>query len=238
MFLRPHSRNKDGKGHTYWSLVETVRTPDGPRQKTLCYLGELNSSAQARWLRTVEVFNEQGEAQQLKLFPSGVEPPAGDTLRAWQTKGVATDWKIYARNKKSLCLDFRKPEAIEILLKLLPSAAIFVESFRPGTLEAMELPPATLQVSDPTLAPDWENTEVAAPTSSVAVPTAARTDRSIDILLCVTETLVNGVNAAGHPRLHATRFKDCIQGARFWPVPHRFWGPILWATLPLLVRSP
>ncbi|HEY6339355.1 MAG TPA: IS1634 family transposase [Candidatus Sulfotelmatobacter sp.] len=78
MFLRPHSRNKDGKDHIYWSLVETVRTPDGPRQKTLCYLGELNSSAQARWLRTVEVFNEQGEAQQLKLFPSGVEPPADD----------------------------------------------------------------------------------------------------------------------------------------------------------------
>ena len=62
----------------YWSLVETVRTPDGPRQKTLCYLGELNSSAQARWLTTVEVFNEQGEAQQLKLFPSHVAPPADD----------------------------------------------------------------------------------------------------------------------------------------------------------------
>jgi transposase len=78
MFLRPNHRSKDGKDHTYWSLVETVRTPDGPRQKTLCYLGELNSSAQARWLKTVEVFNEQGEAQQLKLFPSQVEPPAGD----------------------------------------------------------------------------------------------------------------------------------------------------------------
>jgi transposase len=75
MFLRPHSRNKDGKDHTYWSLVETVRTPDGPRQKTVCYLGELNSSAQARWLTTVEVFNEQGEARQLKLFPSHVAPP-------------------------------------------------------------------------------------------------------------------------------------------------------------------
>jgi len=62
----------------YWSLVETVRRPDGPRQKTLCYLGELNSSAQARWLTTVEVFNEQGEAQQLKLFPSHVAPPADD----------------------------------------------------------------------------------------------------------------------------------------------------------------
>src|ERR1700746_489368 len=78
MFLRPHRRTKDGKDHIYWSLVETVRTSDGPRQKTLCYLGELNSSAQARWLRTVEVFNEQGEAQQLKLFPSEGEPLAAD----------------------------------------------------------------------------------------------------------------------------------------------------------------
>src|SRR5690349_8493211 len=78
MFLRPNHRGKDGKDHTYWSLVETVRTPNGPRQKTLCYLGELNSSAQARWLTTVEVFNEQGEAQQLKLFPSHVEPPPDD----------------------------------------------------------------------------------------------------------------------------------------------------------------
>jgi transposase len=78
MFLRANLRNKDGKDHTYWSLVETVRTPDGPRQKTLCYLGELNSSAQARWLTTVEVFNEQGEARQLKLFPSHVAPPADD----------------------------------------------------------------------------------------------------------------------------------------------------------------
>jgi transposase len=75
MFLRPHRRTKDGKAHAYWSLVETVRTPDGPRQRTLCYLGELNGSAQARWLRTVEVFNEHGESRQLKLFPSQVETP-------------------------------------------------------------------------------------------------------------------------------------------------------------------
>jgi len=78
MFLRPNRRSKDGKDHSYWSLVETVRTPDGPRQRTLCYLGELNSSAQARWLKTIEVLNEQGEAQQLKLFPSQVEPPPDD----------------------------------------------------------------------------------------------------------------------------------------------------------------
>jgi hypothetical protein len=44
----------------------------------LCYLGELNHPAQARWLKTVEVFNEQGESTQLKLFPSEVEPPRDD----------------------------------------------------------------------------------------------------------------------------------------------------------------
>jgi len=79
MFVRPNHRSKDGKEHTYWSLVESVRTPDGPRQRTLCHLGELNGADQARWLRTVEVFNEQGEAQQLKLFPSHVESPADDS---------------------------------------------------------------------------------------------------------------------------------------------------------------
>src|SRR5215813_38333 len=78
MFLRPNHRSKDGKEHTYWALVESVRTPNGPRQRTLCHLGELNGSAHARWLRTVEVFNEQGEAEQLKLFPSHIEPPADD----------------------------------------------------------------------------------------------------------------------------------------------------------------
>jgi len=78
MFLRPNRRSKDGKEHMYWSLVETVRTAGGPRQKTLCYLGELNGSAQARWLKTVEVFNQQGKREQLKLFPSHVEAPADD----------------------------------------------------------------------------------------------------------------------------------------------------------------
>ena len=66
-----------------------------------------------------------------------IEPPQGDTLRAWRTSGVSTHWKIYARNKKSLCLDLHKPEARELLLRFVPSAHIFIESFRPGTLEKM-----------------------------------------------------------------------------------------------------
>jgi crotonobetainyl-CoA:carnitine CoA-transferase CaiB-like acyl-CoA transferase len=80
-----------------------------------------------------------------------VEPPAGDTLRAWKVEQVDTNWKLYARNKKSLGLELRKPEARELLLKLVASAAIFVESFRPGTLEAMGLGPEALLARNPQL---------------------------------------------------------------------------------------
>src|SRR5260370_149503 len=76
--MRLNLCSKESKEHTYLSLVESVRTPEGPCQRTLCHLGELNGSDHARWLRTVEVFNEQGEAQQLKLLPSNVEPPPDD----------------------------------------------------------------------------------------------------------------------------------------------------------------
>src|SRR6266849_6283478 len=75
MFLRKIRIHKDGKEHGYWSLVETIRTADGPRQRTLCYLGELNDSAYTRWQKTVEVFNDHGESSQLKLFSSEAEAP-------------------------------------------------------------------------------------------------------------------------------------------------------------------
>jgi formyl-CoA transferase len=80
-----------------------------------------------------------------------VEPPAGDTLRAWQTNAVATNWKLYARNKKSLCLELRRPEARQLLLELVPSAAMVIESFRPGTLENMGLAPQLLHARNPKL---------------------------------------------------------------------------------------
>ena len=80
-----------------------------------------------------------------------VEPPAGDTLRAWKTRGVDTNWKIYSRNKKSLCLELRKPEAREIVLKLVKTAAVFIESFRPGMLEKIGLGPDVLFKINPKL---------------------------------------------------------------------------------------
>lgn len=80
-----------------------------------------------------------------------IEPPEGDTLRAWTSAGIATHWKVYARNKRSLCLDLRQAEAAEVVRRLVPGAAILVESFRPGVLEAMGLAPAALHAINPAL---------------------------------------------------------------------------------------
>jgi formyl-CoA transferase len=80
-----------------------------------------------------------------------VETGEGDTLRAWRTAGVQANWKLYARNKKSLALDLRDGEARELLLKLVAKSDAFVESFRPDTLESMGLAPDFLLSRNPRL---------------------------------------------------------------------------------------
>src|SRR6266702_6421780 len=69
MFLRRYHRTKAGKTHTYYALVESVRTEAGPRQRVVAHLGELNHDQERRWQRTVRFHNQQGEDRQLRLFP-------------------------------------------------------------------------------------------------------------------------------------------------------------------------
>jgi transposase len=69
MFLRRYHRTRDGKTHTYYALVESVRTEAGPRQRVIAHLGELNHDEARRWQRTVEIHNRQGDGRQLRLFP-------------------------------------------------------------------------------------------------------------------------------------------------------------------------
>jgi len=80
-----------------------------------------------------------------------VEPPAGDSLRAWKVGGVETAWKTWCRNKRSLCVDLRQTEAITVVRRLAATAAMFVESFRPGVLEDMGLAPDMLLAINPRL---------------------------------------------------------------------------------------
>ena len=55
-----------------------------------------------------------------------VEPPEGDTLRAWRVGGVETSWKTICRNKKSICLDLKNPEGIAAVRALARDAAMLV----------------------------------------------------------------------------------------------------------------
>jgi transposase len=69
MFLRRYTRQKNGKTHSYYGLVESQRTAEGPRQRVVAHLGELNHDQEQRWQRTAVFYNRHGEAQQLRLFP-------------------------------------------------------------------------------------------------------------------------------------------------------------------------
>jgi len=71
MFLRQTRRQKDGKTHVYWNVVENRRLDDGRVvQRQVLYLGEINSSQAAAWRKAIEVFDEAaGERRSLALFP-------------------------------------------------------------------------------------------------------------------------------------------------------------------------
>lgn len=89
MFLKKHRREKDGKRHVYYSLVETMRTSSGPRHRTLAYLGELNVSEEGRWRQATTIFNGDGTSSQLHLFPSDTPSvPEGEDIALVKLKGV------------------------------------------------------------------------------------------------------------------------------------------------------
>lgn len=71
LFLKCHPRVKDGKEHRYWSICENRRTADGQRfQRQVIYLGEINDTQKANWIKQIEVFDETQEAYAtLALFP-------------------------------------------------------------------------------------------------------------------------------------------------------------------------
>jgi crotonobetainyl-CoA:carnitine CoA-transferase CaiB-like acyl-CoA transferase len=80
-----------------------------------------------------------------------VESAQGDTLRDWKNDGKALWWKVYGRNKKSICLDLKQPGDRDALLQLVPQAHVVIESFRHGGMEAFGLGPADLHAVNPKL---------------------------------------------------------------------------------------
>jgi crotonobetainyl-CoA:carnitine CoA-transferase CaiB-like acyl-CoA transferase len=82
---------------------------------------------------------------------------SGDTLREWREahaehpEGFDGWWRTYGRNKRSLAIELRNPQAMAWLKRLIGTAQVLVESFRPGTLEAMGLGPEVLLAMNPKL---------------------------------------------------------------------------------------
>ena len=72
MFLRSSSRKKDGKEHRYFSIVENKRVAGGRVvQRHVLYLGEINSSQELAWRKSIEVFEDGREQPStLSLFPA------------------------------------------------------------------------------------------------------------------------------------------------------------------------
>ena len=72
MFLRSSTRNKNGKPHRYFSIVENKRLANGRiTQRHVLYLGEINESQQSAWRQSIEVFEEgQEQPRVLSLFDS------------------------------------------------------------------------------------------------------------------------------------------------------------------------
>ena len=71
MFLRATTRKKDGKEHRYWSVVENRRVAGGRVvQRHVLYLGEINSSQELAWRRSIEVIEDGASVpRSYALFP-------------------------------------------------------------------------------------------------------------------------------------------------------------------------
>jgi hypothetical protein len=111
---------------------------------------QFDTSAKGRWRASTVLDLSRlvaGNMLSLQLADFGaevikIEPLEGDPLRHWRDGGEELFWKTYSRNKMSVVLELRNVRAKEALLRLVETADVLVESFRPGTLEKMGLAPA------------------------------------------------------------------------------------------------
>ena len=56
----------------------------------------------------------------------GTPSPRADATLKWLSEG---------RNRKSVTIDLRQPEGVQLFLRLLAKSDVLIENFRPGTME-------------------------------------------------------------------------------------------------------
>lgn len=86
-------------------------------------------------------------ADVIKLEPPG----AGDPMRLWGQGDEKVQWEVIARNKRSATCNLRVPEGQELARRLIATADVLIENFKPGTLEKWGLSPEELHKSNPGL---------------------------------------------------------------------------------------
>jgi crotonobetainyl-CoA:carnitine CoA-transferase CaiB-like acyl-CoA transferase len=82
-----------------------------------------------------------------------IEHPRGDPVRdhGHSKDGIPLWWKMLSRNKQAITLNLSKAEGQELMERLVESADVLIENFRPGTLERWNLSPARLHEINPKL---------------------------------------------------------------------------------------
>ena len=78
-------------------------------------------------------------------------PKGGDMFRAWRGGSYAAHFLAYNRNKRSLTLNLRSEEGKEILLRLVETADVLMENFRPGVMDRLGLGLEALRARNPKL---------------------------------------------------------------------------------------
>jgi crotonobetainyl-CoA:carnitine CoA-transferase CaiB-like acyl-CoA transferase len=84
-----------------------------------------------------------------------VEPPgAGDPIRGWRLlddSGTAFWWRSLGRNKKSVTANLRTEAGRDVVKRLMLTADVVIENFKPGTMEKWGLGPQDLAADNPDL---------------------------------------------------------------------------------------
>jgi hypothetical protein len=110
MFLKPCYRERQGKRHAYWALVESVRTARGPRHRVVAYLGQMHES------RRRGVKAAAGQAEAATLFDPAESSYAEVDVRKVRVErcldfgGPWLGWQV-----------FKKLDLLKALEEILPS---------------------------------------------------------------------------------------------------------------------
>jgi formyl-CoA transferase len=91
-------------------------------------------------------------ADVIKIEPPGeIGKGGGDPMRVWGRGDYPLWWEVVARNKQSVSANLRDPEGQALARRLIATADILIENFRPGTLEKWGMSPEALHAENPRL---------------------------------------------------------------------------------------